>query len=305
MELTSDLKKAKRGAIAKAISIVENDPKEARKLIKKIYKNAGKSIIIGITGPAGAGKSSLINKLSLELRKLKLKPAVLAVDPTSHVTGGAILGDRVRMTESTDSGTYIRSIASRGATGAIAHSVRNSIRILEYAGFNPILIESVGAGQTEIEISKISDITVVTFNPHTGDSIQTIKAGITEIGDIYLVNKSDLDGASQLFQAIQDFIGNSQDQPTILKTSAKKNKGIKELAKILKEMMAQKRKSKKDLVKVQLESELQDIVLNNVSKEISSMLASSKSFSTYLKKVQDKKLDPFEAADKLTRGILK
>ena len=305
MELTSDLKKAKRGAIAKAISIVENDPKEARKLIKKIYKNSGKSIIIGITGPAGAGKSSLINKLSLELRKLKLKPAVLAVDPTSHVTGGAILGDRVRMTESTDSGTYIRSIASRGATGAIAHSVRNSIRILEYAGFNPILIESVGAGQTEIEISKIADITVVTFNPHTADSIQTIKAGITEFGDIYLVNKSDLDGASQLFQAIQDFIGSSQDQPVILRTSAKKNKGIKELAKILKEMMLQKRKSKKDLVKEQLKSELQDIVLNNVSKEISSMLASSKSFSTYLKKVQDKKMDPFEAADKLTKGILK
>ena len=305
MDITSDLKKAKRGTIAKAISIVENDPKEARKLIKRIYKNSGTSIIIGITGPAGAGKSSLINKLSLELRKLKLKPAVLAVDPTSHVTGGAILGDRVRMTESTDSGTYIRSIASRGATGAIAHSVRNSVRILEYSGFNPIIIESVGAGQTEIEISKIVDITVVTFNPHTGDSIQTIKAGITEIGDVYLVNKSDLDGASQLFQAVQDFIGSSQDQPTILKTSVKKNKGIKELAKVLKEMMSEKRKSKKDLVKKQLESELHDIVLNNVSQEISTMLASSKSFSTYLKKVQDKKMDPFEAADKLTKSVLK
>ena len=305
MDIISDLKKAKRGAIAKAISIVENDPKEARKLIKKIYKNSGKSMIVGITGPAGAGKSSLINKLSLELRKLKFKPAVLAVDPTSHVTGGAILGDRVRMTESTDSGTYIRSIASRGATGAIAHSVRNSVRILEYSGFNPIIIESVGAGQTEIEISKIVDITVVTFNPHTGDSIQTIKAGITEIGDVYLVNKSDLDGASQLFQAVQDFIGSSQDQPTILKTSVKKNKGIKELAKVLKEMMSEKRKSKKDLVKKQLESELHDIVLNNVSQEISTMLASSKSFSTYLKKVQDKKMDPFEAADKLTKSVLK
>jgi LAO/AO transport system kinase len=305
MDIISDLKKAKRGAIAKAISIVENDPKEARKLIKRIYKNSGTSIIIGITGPAGAGKSSLINKLSLELRKLKFKPAVLAVDPTSHVTGGAILGDRVRMTESTDSGTYIRSIASRGATGAIAHSVRNSVRILEYSGFNPIIIESVGAGQTEIEISKIVDITVVTFNPHTGDSIQTIKAGITEIGDVYLVNKSDLDGASQLFQAVQDFIGSSQDQPTILKTSVKKNKGIKELAKVLKEMMSEKRKSKKDLVKKQLESELHDIVLNNVSQEISTMLASSKSFSTYLKKVQDKKMDPFEAADKLTKSVLK
>ena len=131
MALLSDLKKAKRGAIAKAISIMENDPSEARKLVKKIYKSSGKASVIGITGPAGAGKSSLINKLSMELKKLKLKPAVLAVDPTSHVTGGAILGDRVRMSESTDTGTYIRSIASRGATGAIAHSVRNSLRVLE------------------------------------------------------------------------------------------------------------------------------------------------------------------------------
>ena len=219
MALLPDLKKAKRGAIAKAISIMENDPVESRKLVKKIYKSSGKASVIGITGPAGAGKSSLINKLSIELKKLKLKPAVLAVDPTSHVTGGAILGDRVRMSESTDTGTYIRSIASRGATGAIAHSVRNSLRVLEYAGFNPIIIESVGAGQTEVDISKIADITVVTFNPHTGDSIQTIKAGITEIGDIYLVNKSDLDGATQLFQALQDFIGSAEEEAVILKTS--------------------------------------------------------------------------------------
>ena len=134
MAMLPDLKKAKRGAIAKAISIMENDPKEARQLIKKIYKTSGKAIVIGITGPAGAGKSSLINKLSMEMTKLKLKPAVLAVDPTSQVTGGDILGDRVRMSESTDTGTYIRSIASRGATGAIAHSVRNSLRVLEYAG---------------------------------------------------------------------------------------------------------------------------------------------------------------------------
>ena len=134
-----------------------------------------------------------------------MKPAVLAIDPTSHVSGGAILGDRIRMTESTDSGTYIRSIASRGATGAVSSSIRNSIRVLECAGFDPIIIESVGAGQTEIEISNIADITIVIFNPHTGDSIQTIKAGITEIGDIYIINKSDLDGASQLFQSVQDF----------------------------------------------------------------------------------------------------
>ena len=305
MAMLTDLKKANRGAIAKAISIMENDPKQARKLIKQIYKTSGKAIVIGITGSAGAGKSSLINKLSIELRNMKLKPAVLAVDPTSHVTGGAILGDRVRMSESTDTGTYIRSIASRGATGAIAHSIRNSLRVLEYAGFNPIIIESVGAGQTEIEISKVSDITVVAFNPHTGDSIQTIKAGITEIGDIYLVNKSDLDGATQLYQALVDFVGNTEDKNLILKTSVKRNKGIKELAKILKDLMKQKTKDKKNSEKLRLESELEDIILNNVHQEISTMIGNSKSFSTYLKKVQEKKIDPFEAADKLTKNFLK
>jgi len=305
MAMLSDLKKAKRGAIAKAISIMENDPKEARKLIKKIYKTSGKAIVIGITGSAGVGKSSLINKLSIELRKLKLKPAVLAIDPTSHVTGGAILGDRVRMSESTDSGTYIRSIASRGATGAIAHSIRNSLRVLEYAEFNPIIIESVGAGQTEIDISKVSDITVVAFNPHTGDSIQTIKAGITEIGDIYLVNKSDLDGATQLYQALVDFVGNTEDKNLILQTSVKKNKGIKELAKELKDLMKQKTENKKNSEKLRLESELEDIILNNVQQEILTMIGKSKTFSSYLKKVQEKKIDPFEAADKLTKNFLK
>ena len=305
MAMLPDLKKARRGAIAKAISIMENDPKEARKLIKKIYKTSGKSIVIGITGSAGAGKSSLINKLSIELRKLKLKPAVLAIDPTSHITGGAILGDRVRMSESTDSGTYIRSIASRGATGAIAYSIRNSLRVLEYAGFNPIIIESVGAGQTEIDISKVSDITVVAFNPHTGDSIQTIKAGITEIGDIYLVNKSDLDGATQLYQALVDFVGSAENKNLILQTSVKKNKGIKELAKELKDLMKQKTKNKKHSEKLRLESELEDIILNNVQQEILTMIGKSKSFSSYLKKVQEKKIDPFEAADKLTKNFLK
>ncbi len=303
--LISELKKGKRGAIAKAISIVENDPKEARKLLKQIFKSSGTSMVIGITGPAGVGKSSLIDKTVEALKKLKTKPAVLAIDPTSHVTGGAILGDRVRMTESTDAGTYIRSIASRGATGAISRSIRNSVRILEYAGFDPIIIESVGAGQTEVEISKISDITVVVFNPHTGDSIQTIKAGLTEIGDIYLVNKSDLDGAMQLFDAVRDFIGTAESNPIILKTSVKKNKGINEFAKKLKELMSAKKKTKKVQDKIRLESELKDIVLNNMKQKVDAMLDSDKTFAKFLKKVQSKQIDPYEAADKVSKSLVK
>lgn len=305
MDLTTDLKKGKRGAIAKAISLIENDPKAARILIKKIFKSSGKAMTIGITGPAGAGKSSLINKTVMHLKKLGTKPAVLAIDPTSHVTGGAILGDRVRMIESTDSGTYIRSIASRGATGAVSNSLRNTIRILEYAGFDPIIIESVGAGQTEIEIAKIADITVVVFNPYTGDSIQTIKAGLTEIGDIYIVNKSDLSGASQLFQAVQNYIGDSQKNPVILMTSTKSSNGILEFSKILLKMMKEKQKTKKDTEKLRLESELKDIVLNNIKNKIDSMFASGNSYSKYLKQVQSKKMNPFEAADKISKNITK
>ena len=305
MELISDLKKGKRQAIAKAISIIENNKSESKKLIKRIFKESGNSIIIGMTGPAGSGKSSLINKTVLELKKLEIEPAVLAIDPTSHVSGGAILGDRVRMIESTDSGTYIRSIASRGASGAISRSIINSIRILEYAGFDPIIIESVGAGQTEIEISNIADITVVVFNPHTGDSIQTIKAGLTEIGDIYIVNKSDLDGASQLYDAVQDYIGSvSSDKITVLKTSTKTNEGISKFAKKLKDLMKEKRKTKKEKEKQCLEFELKYIILNNIKEKIDFM-SDNKIYDKYLKLVQAKKMNPIDAADKISKLIIK
>jgi LAO/AO transport system kinase len=305
LDILIDLKKGKRGAIAKAISLIENEPKSARTLIKKIFKSSGKAIVIGITGPAGAGKSSLINKTVLQLKKSGTSPAVLAIDPTSHLSGGAILGDRVRMTESTDSGTYIRSIASRGASGAVSHSLRNTIRVLEYAGFDPIIIESVGAGQTEIEISNIVDITVVVFNPNTGDSIQTIKAGLTEIGDIYLVNKSDLSGAAQLFQAVQEYIGDSEKNPVILKTSTKTSKGISEFVQVLIKMMKEKQKTKKDTEKHKIESELKDIILNNIKHKIDSMFTSDIGFSKYLKQVQSKKMDPFDAAERISKQITK
>lgn len=301
MDLVKELKQGNRRAIARAISIVENDEKEARTLVKKIFKSSGKSLTIGITGPAGAGKSTLINKTSIELNKLGYKTAVLAIDPTSHITGGAILGDRVRMTESTDSGTYIRSMASRGATGAVSLALRNSIRVLEFAGFNPIIIESVGAGQTEVDISRVVDMTIVVFNPNTGDNIQTIKAGLTEIGDIYLINKSDLPGANQLFDSVRDFIGMSEKNPIVMMTSAKSNKGVVEFAKKLQELMELQKKSKKQKEESRLDTELRDIILNNVKNKVSNMLDLSNVYAKYLKKVQTKDMDPFEAADKMSK----
>ena len=332
--MLADLKKGKRGAIAKAITLVENDPKKAKRLLKRIYGETGGSSIIGITGPAGAGKSSLINKTAVALRELDTKPAVLAVDPTSHITGGAILGDRVRMSESTDSGTYIRSIASRGATGAVSRSLRDSIRILEYAGFDPVIIESVGAGQTEVEISRIADITVVVFNPHTGDSIQTIKAGLTEIGDIYLVNKSDLSGAGQLFNAVMDFIGDggaprggdpnkaaatSDDGPSptsettttpppVLKTSVKRNTGISEFARVLKEMMVARKGPDgggDQRNRERLRAEMRDIILNNIREKVDDMLESDGDAAKHLSRAYSRSVSPYVAADRITGMLLK
>ena len=164
---------------------------------------------------------------------------------------------------------------------------------------------SVGAGQTEIEISNIADITVVVFNPHTGDSIQTIKAGITEIGDIYLVHKSDLVGASQLFQSVQDFIGTSEKNPLILKVSSKTGKGVTEFVTELKKIMGKRKKEKKLSEKQRLAKELDDIILNNINQKVATMLHSNKMYSGYLKKVQDRKIDPFEAAEKISNSVMK
>ena len=329
--LLAGLRRGRRGDIARAISIVENDPGSARDMVAEIFARTGRATTIGITGPAGAGKSTLIDRASVALRRLGANPAVLAVDPTSHVTGGAILGDRVRMTESTDSGTYIRSVASRGAAGAVSRSVRGISRVLEYAGFDPIIVESVGAGQTEVGISAVADITVVVFSPQTGDSIQAVKAGLTEIGDIYVVNKGDLDGASQLYDALLDHVATSPggqggagargrgrrgggggggggggaaghaDGPSVVMVSAKRGRGTADLARTLLEMMrdgagAEGREGER------LEAEMRDIILNMQRERLDRMLdpSTNRSYAAYLRRVRAREIDPHEAARRFT-----
>lgn len=300
-----DLRAGRRRSVARAISAVENRSPGAPDMMRAIFPHTGKSDIIGVTGPAGAGKSSLIDGLARILSGTGRRPAVLAVDPTSHITGGAILGDRVRMAGSTDSGVYIRSMASRGSTGAVSGSLRDSIRILEYAGFDPVIIESVGAGQTEVDISEMADVTVVVFNPHTGDSIQTIKAGITEIGDVCVVNKADLPGSAALYDAVRDFIGESGKNPAVLKTSVKDGTGVGGLADEIQSLLDSRRESKPQRRARGMEAELKDIVLNNLKAKLDMVLECGGDAAECVARLRDGEYSPYEAAERITGMVFR
>ncbi|MGI0050428.1 MAG: methylmalonyl Co-A mutase-associated GTPase MeaB [Nitrososphaeraceae archaeon] len=239
LKIVEGILKGDRRSLSRAISIIDNEEGKYQEIISQIFKNTGRAMTIGLTGPGGAGKSSLIGKLIEEFKRFDYKIAIIAVDPTSPVTGGAILGDRVRMQANLmdKSEVFMRSIASRGAVGGISRSLRNIIRILDAAGYNLIIVESVGAGQLEIEVSKVVNLTLVVFTPNTGDKVQAVKAGITEIGDIYIVNKADLEGANTLYNTIKDLIGDTERKPIILKCSAKTGTGTREVAELISKML--------------------------------------------------------------------
>ena len=301
LPIVKGLLAGERRAIARAISIVDNDELESREIIKQIFSKTGNTRTVGFTGPGGAGKSSLVGKLIPECEALGYKVAVLAVDPTSPITGGAILGDRVRMQGNlANEKVFMRSMASRGATGGISKSLRNAIRILDVAGYNIVLIESVGAGQLEVEISKVVDLTVVVFTPHTGDNVQAVKAGLTEIGDIYVVNKADLEGATSLYQTILDLIGDTNRKPTVLKASAKTGSGVDELAKNIDKLLKEKSINYKERERKMLEDELTDMILSNLENRVSSMLAQDRKYSEFIDRLARKEIDPYVAAEELT-----
>jgi LAO/AO transport system kinase len=300
LPIVKGLLAGERRALARAISIVDNDEPESREIIKQIFSKTGNIRTVGFTGPGGAGKSSLVGKLIPECEALGYKVAVLAVDPTSPITGGAILGDRVRMQGNLgNQKVFMRSMASRGAMGGVSKSLRNAIRILDVAGYNIVLIESVGAGQLEVEISKVVDLTVVLFSPHTGDNVQAVKAGLTEIGDIYVVNKADLEGATSLYQTVLDLIGDTDRKPAVLKTSVKTEESIGELAKSIDKLLKEKSINYKERERKMLEDELTDMILNILEKKVSSMLAQERKYSEFIDRLVRKEIDPYVAAEEL------
>jgi len=232
VKIVEQVLKGDKRAAGKLISMIEDDDPGATEALAAIYPHTGKAHIVGFTGPPGVGKSSLINRLIREFRVRDRKVGVVAVDPTSPFTGGAVLGDRIRMSDTgTDPGVFIRSMATRGHTGGLGLATFDAVKVLDASGIDLVFVETVGAGQSEIEIASRAHTTVVVQMPQSGDAVQALKAGILEIGDLYVVNKTDLGGADAMSSNLDFMLEERQGwRPPVIQTSALEGTGVKELA---------------------------------------------------------------------------
>jgi len=301
--LVDSLLKGDKRSAGKLISLIEDDEPEAVEALARVYPHTGRAHVVGFTGPPGVGKSSLINRLVRTFRSRGKTVGVVAVDPTSPYTGGAVLGDRIRMADTgVDPGVFIRSMATRGHAGGLALATFDAVRVLDAMGSDLVFVETVGAGQSEVEIASRAHTTVVVEMPLTGDVVQTMKAGILEIGDVYVVNKVDLGNADVLVANLK-FQLETRDgwTPPIIRTAALEGRGVEDLVAAIEKHASYLDESggrgKREIARARLE------ILENVQRllvrRVSEGSRSGSAFQKLAEDVASRRLDPHAAARKL------
>lgn len=294
-----------RQALARLITLVERDSREVPDIMKSVYPHIGKAFTVGVTGPPGGGKSTLVGRLAGSARQDERDVGIIAVDPTSPFSGGAILGDRIRMQQHyLDEGVFIRSMATRGSHGGLPRTASGVVKLLDAAGKDFVLVETVGVGQTEIDIMEAADTTVVVLVPEGGDSIQTMKAGLMEIADIFVVNKADRPGADYMLAEVEGMLSQRPDswwKVPVVATEAVNDKGIEELYRHIKAHEKalgdggyldrnRSRQRKLDLLRT---------IEYRIMSQIVSQIENDKDLARYLERVETGEIDPYSAASQI------